>query len=121
MTNFQQLGPSQDIEDALILSAVLGLARADAPESVDAALYAYDAVRRPRSQWVSEHGKRLGMLWTGMVPEVGLDVGALRKAFLEWKELGEEFDAGKHREEAVRVMRRRWESGKPVGQEVLEL
>ncbi|KAH7080858.1 hypothetical protein FB567DRAFT_581998 [Paraphoma chrysanthemicola] len=121
MTNFQQLGPSQDIEDALILSAVLGLARADAPESIDAALYAYDAVRRPRSQWVSEHGKRLGMLWTGMVPEVGLDVGRLREAFLEWKEKGEEFDAGKHREEAVRVMRRRWESGKPVGQEVLEL
>lgn len=121
MTNFQQLGPSQDIEDAMILAAVLGLARADSPDSIDAALYAYDTVRRPRSQWVSEHGKRLGMLWTGMVPEVGLDVGKLRAAFLEWKEKGEEFDAAKHKEEALSVMGRKWKSGKPVGQEILEL
>lgn len=126
MTNFQQLGPSQDIEDAMILGAVLGKATASSAKSIDAALFAYDAVRRPRSQWVAGHGKRLGMMWTGMVEGVGIEVEKLRKEFLKWKEEGEKYDAGKHREEALSVMKERLEGGgkgrKGGGeQEVIEL
>jgi salicylate hydroxylase len=107
MTNFQQLGPSQQIEDAMILGTLLRSAhnRAD----IEAALYAYDTVRRPRSQWVSEHGKRLGWLWTGMVEDVGIDAEKLKKAMLKWKEDSEAFDLERHRDEAVSIMKKTME------------
>lgn len=71
---------------------------------IEAALFAYDTVRRPRSQWVSEHGKRLGWLWTGMVEDVGIDAGKLKKAMLKWKEDSESFDLEQHMRKAVKVM-----------------
>ncbi|KAH4804230.1 FAD-dependent monooxygenase elcH [Parastagonospora nodorum] len=103
MTNFQQLGPSQQIEDAMILGTLLRSAHSRA--DVEAALYAYDTVRRPRSQWVSEHGKRLGWLWTGMVKDVGIDAKKLKKSMLQWKEDSEAFDLKAHKNEAVKIMK----------------
>ena len=102
MTNFQQLGPSQQIEDAMILGALLPEAKDRA--GLEAALHAYDVVRRPRSQWVSEHGKRLGWLWTGMVEDVGIDVKKLKAAMLKWKADSEAFDLEEHRHEALKLM-----------------
>ncbi|KAL6704600.1 hypothetical protein ACN47E_008110 [Coniothyrium glycines] len=128
MTNFQQLGPSQDVEDAMILGAVLGQASAGDDYSIDAALYAFDEVRRPRSQWVAEHGKRLGMLWTGMVEGVGIDVAKLRAQFLQWKDDSEAFDAKRHKEAALELMKKKLHDDKgnhaiayEDKQEVLEL
>lgn len=128
MTNFQQLGPGQDIEDAMILGTLLCSARTRG--DADAALYAYDAVRRPRSQWMSEHGKRLGRLWMGMVEGVGIKVKELRASLLKWKEESEEFDLQAHKDEAVGIMKDRLRKIKKVEverkienwvQEVLEL
>lgn len=103
MTNFQQLGPSQQIEDAMILGTLLRLAHSRT--DLEAALKAYDTVRRPRAQWVSDHGKRLGYLWMGLDEGVGLDVEKLRDALLKWKEDSEAFDLVKHRDEAIRIMK----------------
>lgn len=127
MTNFQQLGPGQDIEDAMILGTLLG--EAQNKRDLEAVLHAYDAVRRPRSQWMSQHGKRLGQLWTGMVEEVGIHVDKLRSALLDWKNESEKFDLHAHKAEAVRIMREMLmsqkyeasESAKEWNQEILEL
>ena len=102
MTNFQQLGPGQDLEDAMILGALLRSARDR--KDLQAALQAYDETRRPRSQDVADQGKRLGMIWTGMVDGVGTDAEKLRQALLEWKENSESFDLVKHKNEALRIM-----------------
>ncbi|PSN62385.1 hypothetical protein BS50DRAFT_612701 [Corynespora cassiicola Philippines] len=105
MTNFQQLGPGQEIEDAMILGTLLREVRTKL--DINAALFAYDAVRRPRSQWVSEHGKRLGLLWMGMIEGVGVDPSKLRRALLNWKEEGENFDMSAHKADALRIMKRK--------------
>ncbi|KAF2795487.1 hypothetical protein K505DRAFT_239782 [Melanomma pulvis-pyrius CBS 109.77] len=105
MTNFQQLGPGQDIEDAMILGTLIR--EAQNKKGLEAALYAYDAVRRPRSQWVSEHGKRLGWLWMGMVERVGIQVDELRSALLDWKEESEQFDMKTHKAKALEIMEKR--------------
>lgn len=102
MTNFQQLGPGQELEDAMILGTVLGAAIDRT--GLAAALEAYDEVRRPRSQKVADHGKRLGMLWTGMVDGVGMDPQKLREAFLEWHEESEAFDLVEHQRQALTLM-----------------
>lgn len=110
MTNFQQLGPGQELEDAMILGTVL---RAAVDRSgLAAALEAYDEVRRPRSQAVADHGKRLGMLWTGMVEDVGMDPEKLRQAFLDWKEDSESFDLVEHQREALSLMARKLQKSK---------
>ena len=102
MTNFQQLGPGQDLEDAMILGALLR--EAHDRKDLQAALKAYDETRRPRSQDVAGQGKRLGMLWTGMADGIGTDVDKLRQALLEWKETSESFDLVKHKTEVLRIM-----------------
>ncbi|KAI9685963.1 MAG: hypothetical protein M1820_010701 [Bogoriella megaspora] len=102
MTNFQQLGPGQELEDAMILGTLLRRAKSQA--DIPAALRAYDATRRPRSQSVQDHGKRLGMLWMGMVEDVGIDPESLKEALLDWKEESESFDLEKHKEEAISIM-----------------
>ncbi|KAL9105866.1 MAG: hypothetical protein Q9227_009029 [Pyrenula ochraceoflavens] len=111
MTNFQQLGPGQEIEDAMILGAVLGAAIDRT--GVAAALEAYDETRRPRSQQVADHGKRLGMLWTGMVEDVGTNPALLREAFLNWKEVSESFDLAEHRKQALSIMAKKLQTTSP--------
>ena len=102
ITNYQQLGPGQDLEDAMILGALLR--EAHDQQDLQAALQAYDETRRPRSQDVGDQGKRLGMLWTGMVDGVGTDAEKLRQALLEWKENSESFDLVEHKNEALKIM-----------------
>ncbi|KXT11002.1 hypothetical protein AC579_5007, partial [Pseudocercospora musae] len=101
MSNFQQLGPGQSIEDGMILGSLL--ANAKTRSDIPAAMHAYDEVLRPRAHDVSEHGKRLGMLWTGM-SEAGTDPDKLGEAFLKWRDEMESFDLEAHRDEAWRIM-----------------
>nr|AIW00664.1 Hydroxylase [Shiraia sp. slf14] len=110
MTNFQQLHFGQQIEDAMILGALLREAKN--LHGVAAALYAYDVVRRPQSQWVSDQAKYLGELWHGMADGVGLDVARLKAAFEKWWKEWREYDVKEHRQDALRLMRERlWAAG----------
>ena len=111
MTNFQQLGPGQEIEDAMVLGTVLGAAIDQT--GLIAALEAYDEVRRPRSQHVADQGKKLGMLWTGKVEGVGVDPEKLREAFLAWEEWSESFDLAEHRKQALSIMAKKMQVAKP--------
>ncbi|TKX25780.1 hypothetical protein C1H76_1926 [Elsinoe australis] len=109
MTNFQQLGQGAQVEDAMILGAVLGAAYDR--NGVAAALAGYDAVRRPRNEWIAHHGKQLGLLWMGQVPEVGINPDKLTKAFLELKETEEKYDLAESRKQALSIMARKLQEG----------
>ena len=109
MTNFQQLGPNEQIADGAILGALLGAAMDQ--DGIAAALKAFDAVRRPRAQHVSEQGKRLGKLWTGKT-EAGIDVKKLRQAFIDWREDMESFSLVEHMKEAQQTMAKQLQSSK---------
>ena len=110
MTNFQQLGPGQELEDAMVLGTLLR--EAHDRDGLVAALHAYDETRRPRSQSVADHGKKLGMLWTGMVDGVGIEPEQLKQAFLEWKEESEAFDLEQHKADALKIMRAQLKHGR---------
>lgn len=91
MTPWQGSGASQALEDALVLGTLLGEAtnaNADIPKSqkVQAALEAYDTMRRPRSQRVVASSNATGLILTGHNPEIGADKEKMRKALeTRWK------------------------------------
>jgi salicylate hydroxylase len=60
-TPHQGAGASQAIEDAFVLSNLLGYCVSK--ESISSAFAAYDAVRRPRTQMVVETSRKQGMLF----------------------------------------------------------
>ncbi len=60
MSVYQGAGAGQAIEDALVLSSVLGLVTH--PSQIPAALRAYDEVRKPRSQKAVVTSKEAGDL-----------------------------------------------------------
>ncbi|PNS21565.1 Protein STB3 [Sphaceloma murrayae] len=113
MTNFQQLGQGAQVEDAMILGAVLGAAYDRT--GVTAALEAYDVVRRPRNEWIAHHGKQLGLLWMGKVEGVGIDPAKLRKAFLDLKNTEEKYDLAASRKEALTLMAKKLQTQTRMG------
>lgn len=59
-TPHQGAGAGQAIEDVHVLAELLGDARVLRREHVKAAFHAYDAIRRPRSQWVVSTSRDMG-------------------------------------------------------------
>jgi salicylate hydroxylase len=59
-TPHQGAGAGQALEDAFILSALLGDVKTRTAEDIPAAFMAYDAVRRPRSQKVVSTSRSAG-------------------------------------------------------------
>lgn len=83
-TPHQASGAGQCIEDALVLSHLLGRVR-DA-KHLPMAFQAYDAIRRPRAQKVVSTSQETGQLYSFTHPEAGEDmekiVENLRRRFL---------------------------------------
>lgn len=61
-TPHQAAGAGQAIEDAHVLTELLSDPRVLRREHVKSAFYAYDAIRRPRSQWVVKTSRDFGYL-----------------------------------------------------------
>jgi salicylate hydroxylase len=68
----QAAGAGQGLEDALILSKVLGLVRT--AEEIDSALQVYDAIRRPRAQAVVQTSRDVGKEYFLLDPAFGSDL-----------------------------------------------
>ncbi|KAK5118485.1 hypothetical protein LTR62_003000 [Meristemomyces frigidus] len=68
----QAAGAGQGLEDALLLSRLLGLVKA--PQELDAAIQAYDAIRRPRAQGVVRQSRDVGRAYYLIDPEFGTDL-----------------------------------------------
>ena len=79
---YQGQGAGQAIEDALVLSTLLG--KITNSNRIPAAFSAYDQVRRPRSQRIVRTSHEMGDL-VGMMREgTGTDVGKMRKDMKTW-------------------------------------
>ncbi|KAK4497399.1 hypothetical protein PRZ48_011850 [Zasmidium cellare] len=104
-------GAGQAVEDALILSRVMGCVR-DGRE-IERAFRAYDVVRRPRSQMQVEKARWAGLVYDMQAPGVGDDLAKMRIALADRKWLWEhdlERDVG----EVVRLF---WEGRRVNGVE----
>jgi salicylate hydroxylase len=71
-TPHQGSGAGMCIEDVYILSGLLS--KCHSKDAVAKALYAYDAVRRPRSQELVKTSREAGMLWEFEGADVGDDL-----------------------------------------------
>lgn len=71
----QAAGAGQGLEDALVLSRLLGLV--ESADQLDVAFKAYDAVRRPRAQNVVQQSLEVGTAYFLVYPEFGNDLKKL--------------------------------------------
>ncbi|TVY43694.1 6-methylsalicylic acid decarboxylase [Lachnellula occidentalis] len=103
MTPYHGAGAGQAIEDVMILETLLG--EVTEPSQLDAAVKAYDEVRRPRAQRVVQSSNSTGRIMCGKGPDVGLDVDKLRAALgPRWAFL-HEFDQKEHKKRALASFR----------------
>lgn len=77
MTLWQGSGSLQAIEDVLILRTLL--ASIELPEQFDAALRAYDEVRRPRTQRTVETSQATGIFVSGRAEGIGVHAERMRE------------------------------------------
>ena len=112
MTPWQGSGASQAIEDAMILRALL--ASISLPEQLDAALRAYDEVRRPRTQRIVESSRATGMIMRAGGKGMGVHAEKMREGLRERWEFIHDFDVEKHQEDALAALER-IESGEGRG------
>lgn len=101
MTPWQGNGAAQSIEDAMVLSYLLG--RVASPSQIPAAMQGYDAVRRPRSQRVVQSSKGTGQILSGR-SDAGLDPAKLRAALAGRWDFIFDADLAAEREAAYRIM-----------------
>ena len=103
-TPHQGAGAGQALEDAFILSSLLGNRSVKSPDDVVSAFVAYDSVRRPRSQKVVTTSREAGMLYEYEGTGVGANEDKIRetlKGMYEW--IWSE-DLDRQLEEAERVL-----------------
>jgi salicylate hydroxylase len=103
MTPYHGAGAGQAIEDVMILETLLGEVKE--PSQLDAAIKAYDELRRPRAQRVVQSSNSTGRIMCGKGPEVGLDVDRLRATLgPRWAFL-HGFDQKEHKKAALAAFR----------------
>lgn len=101
-TPWQGSGAGMSVEDSLILSTLLGLAKT--PAEAIAALRVYDLVRRPRTQKIVESSRGTGDIMTGKGPGTGLDLAKLKEKLLPRWDFIINLDNEKHAEEAKQLL-----------------
>ncbi|KAI9668791.1 MAG: hypothetical protein M1831_000860 [Alyxoria varia] len=108
MTPWQGAGAGQAIEDALILQALFQEAKS--PGDLDALVFAFDAVRRPRCKQVTHSSLEVGYGMTGMR---GIDAKKLREEVFKgrWDHLIN-IDLNHHVQEALELMRNKQSADK---------
>lgn len=74
----QAAGAGQGLEDALILSRLLGLV--SSADQLDAAIKVYDGIRRPRAQSVVQESRDVGMGYYLIHPDFGADLQKITEA-----------------------------------------
>lgn len=76
------------------------------PEQLDAALRAYDEVRRPRTQRIVESSRVTGMIMSGHGEGIGLHVEKMSEGLKERWEFIYDFDLERHKEDALAALKR---------------
>ncbi|KAI0146124.1 hypothetical protein GGR57DRAFT_479581 [Xylariaceae sp. FL1272] len=94
-------GGGMSIEDSLILSTLLG--RAKTPTEAEAALKAYDHVRRPRTQRIVESSRVTGTMLIGKGGHTGMEMKVAGSLLPRWDFILD-LDMLEHRNEAIQKM-----------------
>lgn len=81
-TPHQGAGAGQAIEDAFILSNLLG--QIDSVNEIEKAFYAYDAIRRPRSQKVVTTSRKLAAVYEFEDESLGTDLKKVKEFLESW-------------------------------------
>lgn len=92
-------GGGMSIEDALILSTLLGQTKST-PDALEA-LKVYGPQRRPRTQHVVKASHEQGVMWSGRGEEIGLKASKLEKEFARGWDFIHYFNVEAHRNEAL--------------------
>lgn len=101
-TPWQGSGGGMSIEDALVLSTVLG--RAKTPVEALVALKVYDQVRRPRTQRIVESSRETGVIMSGKGDETMLDHKKLSELLLPRWDFILDYDNEAGCREAIEMM-----------------
>ncbi|KAJ4391058.1 hypothetical protein N0V93_004672 [Gnomoniopsis smithogilvyi] len=101
-TPWQASGGAMSIEDALILSTLLGKTTAVADAIV--ALRVYDKIRRPRTQKVIESSRGTGFMMTGRGEDTGLQAHLLEEKLCPRWDFIHNLDMEKHQSEAIEML-----------------
>lgn len=75
-------GAGMAMEDAYILSHLIGAVKGSA--EIENAFWAYDAVRRPRTQRLVDNSRNAGLLIDFLTPEIGDNTDAMKVQLDEW-------------------------------------
>ncbi|EME48631.1 hypothetical protein DOTSEDRAFT_67616 [Dothistroma septosporum NZE10] len=100
---FQGAGAGQAIEDALMLSTVLSscTSKDDMPRAFDV----YDGLRRPRRSSIAQSSIWAAKLFTGRLPEVGLNIERMAERLPSWGSNIYEYDLAAAQQEGVARMK----------------
>ncbi|KAI8959377.1 FAD/NAD(P)-binding domain-containing protein [Daldinia sp. FL1419] len=109
MLPFQGASVNISIEEALILSTLLG--RLSSKAAVPAALRAFDQVCRPRAEQAARLGVETGLLLTGRAPGIGLNADLLQQHLRHKFEFLLNTDIEPQRASAIRIMDQLLEAG----------
>lgn len=101
-TPWQASGGGMSLEDSLILSSLLG--RAKTPVEAEAALGAYDEVRRPRTQRIVDSSRLVGSYLTGTGTDTYLNIEKLRQKLPRAWDFIFDLDMAEYRDNAFRIM-----------------
>lgn len=102
MLPFQGASISLSIEEALLLSTLLG--RLPSRAAIPAALRAFDQVCRPRAEQATRLSAETGLLITGRAPGIGLNADLLQQHLRHKFEFLLNVDIEAHRAAAISIM-----------------
>lgn len=102
-TPWQGYGLGLAIEDAVILSTLL--AETSSCRGINAALQAYDAVRRPRCQMLIDSSRGTGRILCGQDGYAGLDPGRLKQVLAPRWDFIHALDIEAHKQDALGALK----------------
>jgi salicylate hydroxylase len=103
-TPHQGAGAGMAIEDAAVLSSLLGSVKGQDSSELERAFRAYDAVRRPRTQRLVTTSRDAGMLYDLQKEGVGDDPELVKRDLLERMKWVWDLDLAQHCEQAVELL-----------------
>lgn len=103
-TPHQGAGAGMAIEDAAVLSVLLGNVKGAGPSGLERAFRAYDAVRRPRTQRLVTTSRDAGMLYDFQKEGVGDDPELIKQDLLQRMKWIWDLDLTQHCKDAVELM-----------------
>ncbi|KAK5988398.1 6-methylsalicylic acid decarboxylase atA [Cladobotryum mycophilum] len=103
MTPWQGAGAGQALEDSVVLATLFE--HITLTKDIDAALTAYDTVRRPRAQKIIDSSRGSGLIMCGQDPEASVTPAGIGKALAGRWDFINSVDIPSHKEEALSKLR----------------